>query len=98
MSTAKQANGTIRVSSPKKTDIRIIRILICCGIASMVAFVSWFCNPDHLGYAPIFWALTFALLFRLLKMLHEWYHYWSPSVPAMPVVTRKWKVDMLRSE
>jgi cellulose synthase (UDP-forming) len=61
----------------------------------MVTFLYWFADADHMGYAPIFWLLTFALAFKLLKMLHEWYHYWSPSVPVAPKVTRQWTVDVL---
>src|SRR5688572_26126906 len=87
--------GPIKVNPPSKSELRIIRILILCGIISMTAFIAWFASPSHAGYAPIFWLLTLALIFKLVKMLHEWYHYWSPSVPAKPVSTREWKVDML---
>lgn len=88
-------DGIIKVNPPLKSDIRIIRILIYCGLLSMFVFIYWFINPEHIGYAPVFWLLTFALLFKLLKIIHEWYHYWSPSIPVMPVSTKEWTVDIL---
>src|SRR5687767_5078192 len=87
--------GIIKVNTPTRSDIRIIRALIVMGAISMVLFIWWFTDPRHVGYAPVFWLLTFALLFKLVKMVHEWYHYWSPSVPVMPVSTRNWTVDVL---
>lgn len=92
---ADRTEAVAKVNAPLKSDIKILRILICCGIASMLIFMYWFINPEHMGYAPIFWLLTFALIFKLVKMLHEWYHYWSPSIPEKPVVTRTWTVDIL---
>lgn len=88
-------NEIVKVEGPKRADILIIRILISIGVISMMAFVYWFINPEHIGYTPIFWLLTFALLFKLVKMIHEWYHYWSPSVPYKPVSTKTWSVDIL---
>jgi cellulose synthase/poly-beta-1,6-N-acetylglucosamine synthase-like glycosyltransferase len=61
----------------------------------MLFFIEWFASPSHVGSVFIFWLLTFALTFKLVKMLHEWYHYWSPSIPKMPDSTRQWKVDIL---
>lgn len=92
---ADRTDDVIKVNAPLRSDIKILRILICCGITSMLIFIYWFINPDHMGYAPIFWLLTFALIFKLVKMLHEWYHYWSPSIPEKPAVTKEWTVDVL---
>lgn len=61
----------------------------------MLLFLSWFIDREHIGYAPVFLLLTFALFFKLAKMVHEWYHYWSPSVPERPTVTKQWTVDVL---
>lgn len=92
---SKNSSEIIRVRHVKKKDIWIIRILIGCGVMCMIIFVLWFIKPEHIGYKPIYWLLTLALLFKLLKMLHEWYHYWSVSVPICPVWKTKWKVDVL---
>jgi cellulose synthase (UDP-forming) len=85
----------IKVKAPLRSEVKTIRVLICCGIFSMIIFINWFVDPDHVGYSPIFWLLTFALTFKLVKMIHEWYHYWDPSVPVMPVSAKKWTVDIL---
>jgi cellulose synthase/poly-beta-1,6-N-acetylglucosamine synthase-like glycosyltransferase len=61
----------------------------------MGIFVWWFADPSHIGYKPIFWLLTVALLFKLVKMLHEWYHYWSLSIPEAPVLKTKFTADVL---
>jgi cellulose synthase (UDP-forming) len=84
-----------KIKPPLRSEIKTIRVLICCGIFSMCIFINWFIDPEHVGYSPIFWLLTFALVFKLLKMLHEWYHYWDLSVPVPPDPKREWKVDVL---
>jgi cellulose synthase (UDP-forming) len=89
------SNRVIKVISPKKQDVWCVRFLISCGLLSMAFFIYWFADPEHIGYAPLYYFLTFALAFKLLKMVHEWYHYWSLSVPKRPESTRKWTVDVL---
>lgn len=84
-----------RISRIEKKDIYTIRALIICALAMMALFVYWFINPDHIGYPPIFWLLTTALLFKLVKMLHEWYHYWALSIPVAPELKTKFTVDVL---
>ncbi|MCE3259725.1 MAG: cellulose synthase, partial [Bacteroidetes bacterium] len=85
----------IKVEPPRKSEVYTIRFLIMCGIVMMITFVIWFINPDHIGYSPIFWLLTFALLFKLVKMIHEWYHYWSVSIPVRPESKKEYTVDIL---
>jgi len=89
------AREIIKVAKPKKADIRMVRILICLGLVGMIIFLSWFINPQHIGNAYIFWFLTFALLFKLVKMLHEWYHYWSVGIPETPSIKTNHSVDIL---
>jgi cellulose synthase (UDP-forming) len=84
-----------KIAEIKKKDIWTIRLLIACGLAIMVLFIRWFLKPGHVGYQPIFWLLTAALLFKLVKMLHEWYHYWDPSIPVPPVLKTPFSVDVL---
>ncbi len=72
-----------------------MRLLILLGLISLGVFLWWFADPDHVGYKPLFWLLTFALGFEVLRMLHEWYHYAAVSVPEMPELTRDYSVDML---
>jgi cellulose synthase (UDP-forming) len=95
MKVSPPSGPVIRVTSPLKKDILTIRILIVMALACVTCFVIWFADANHIGYGPIFWILTCALLFKLVKMVHEWYHYWSPSIPQMPESKRNWKVDIL---
>ena len=90
-----QKNEVIGVKAPRRTELITIRCLILTGALSMMWFIWWFADPEHIGYGPVFWLLTFALLFKLVKMAHEWYHYWSPSRPEKPAVTRQYTVDVL---
>lgn len=85
----------IKVNSLKKADIRVIRFLIGCGLVTMFIFITWFFKAENNGYGPLYWALTFALLFKLLKMVQEWYHYWSPSIPVRPEQKTKFSADIL---
>jgi len=95
INTYNSSENIIKVNPPKKIDIWITRFLIGCGLISMFIFILWFCDAEHIGYAPLYYFLTFALFFKLLKMVHEWYHYWSVSVPVMPVWKTNWTVDVL---
>jgi hypothetical protein len=89
------SGSLIKAKKPERKEILTLRFLICCALCSMFLFVSWFASPEHIGYGPIFWVLSFTLLFKLLKMIQEWYHYWSISVPAMPDLKTRWAVDIL---
>jgi cellulose synthase (UDP-forming) len=80
---------------PKSRDVLTIRIMIVMGLLTMVAFLYWFLDKDHVGYLPLYILLTTALGFKLLRTLHEWYHYFDVSVPVKPKLRTKFKVDVL---
>ncbi|MDP5172001.1 MAG: glycosyltransferase [Bacteroidia bacterium] len=82
------------ISPPKKQDIWIMRGLIGVGLITMTVFVVWFFKERHIGNPFLFWALAIAIGFKLLRTLHEWYHYAGVSVPERPESTREWTVDM----
>ena len=88
------SSNVIRVSTIRKRDKIIIRLLILLGVFIILVFAKWFFVPEHIGYPVLFWLLSCALTFKLLKMLHEWYHYWDVSIPAPPDVKTKWTVDI----
>src|ERR1043166_4597576 len=75
-------------------DRWVIRLLIVSGIIVMAVFLVWFIQPDHMGDPLIFWMLCAALLFKLAKMIQEWYHYWAPSIPPRPPYDRNYEVDI----
>jgi cellulose synthase (UDP-forming) len=78
----------------KAKDITTIRIMIVLGLITLVLFLFWFFDENHVGYAPLYWLLTTALGFKLLRTLHEWYHYYSISKPVKPELKTKFKVDI----
>ncbi len=84
-----------RIMPPTPGESWIVRILVALGVLAMTLFIWWFVDPEHVGSQPLYFLLTFALGFRFLRLLHEWYHYLGISVPEMPVSTRDWKVDMI---
>lgn len=87
------SNPTIQ--PPKKKELIVLRALISLGLVFFLIFVLWFFKAEHIGYKPLYYLLTGALVFRLIKIIHEWYHYWGISAPAIPERTREWTVDML---
>ncbi|CAM3679149.1 glycosyltransferase [Pontibacter korlensis] len=78
-----------------RRDVFTIRFMIWMGLVTMALFLYWFLDEDHIGYAPLYWLLTTALAFKLLRTLHEWYHYYSISVPEKRVLRTNYKVDVL---
>ncbi|MEJ8800558.1 glycosyltransferase family 2 protein [Pontibacter sp. H249] len=81
--------------APNPKDVQAIRFMIILGLFTMGLFLYWFLDEDHVGYGPLFWLLTTALGFKLLRTLHEWYHYFDVSVPVKPRLKTKYKVDIL---
>ncbi|MFP4091028.1 MAG: glycosyltransferase [Cyclobacteriaceae bacterium] len=84
-----------KANRPSREEILTIRLLIGLGFLLMVAFLLWFIDPYHVGHPLLFWLLTAAFGFRLLRLLHEWYHYFSISVPKRPTQKHAFTVDVL---
>ncbi|GAB3290275.1 glycosyltransferase [Hymenobacter tenuis] len=61
-----------------------MRVLVGLGLASLLYFVVWFATSNPIGYAPLFWLLAVSLGFKLLRTLHEWYHYVNVTEPVVP--------------
>jgi cellulose synthase (UDP-forming) len=80
---------------PSRKEKLTLRFLIICGVISAIIFLAWFFSEDRNGYAPLYWPLTFILIYKLYRIFHEWYHYFSISVPAKPQSEKLWKVDIL---
>lgn len=79
----------------KPNDKRPIRLLILVGVLFIIAFLWVFLQPDNRGYSLLFTLLTISVTHKLLRLLHEWYHYWNVVPPTPPASTREWKVDIL---
>ncbi|GAB3807206.1 hypothetical protein GCM10028819_43630 [Spirosoma humi] len=61
----------------------------------MAVFLAVYFRPENQEYSWLFGLLTVSVAFKLLRLLHEWYHYWKviPSTP--PPLTRTWTIDVL---
>ncbi|GAB4404876.1 MAG: hypothetical protein OHK0039_05430 [Bacteroidia bacterium] len=73
----------------------MLRGLIVLGLIMTFNLLFWFFKPEHIGFLPLYLLLNVSFAFKLLRIFHEWYHYFGLSVPTAPPVTRTWTVDML---
>lgn len=82
---------------PTKGEKLEIKILIIISLFSMMLFLLWFFESGNMGVSWLYWLLTSALLFKMLRWLHEWYHYFAVSYPQPPITMPEinWSVDML---
>ncbi|WMJ73325.1 glycosyltransferase [Cytophagaceae bacterium ABcell3] len=85
----------IRAEAPTPGQQFVLRALIFGGVVSIVVFLVWFFSEPRMGYAPLYWPLTAVMVFKLIRMIHEWYHYYDISIPEKPVQDKDYKVDML---
>ena len=81
---ADAASSSVTVRFQPVPGARQMRILVLIGLALLVQFLWWFADPNFMGYAPLYWLLTFSLGYKMLRMLHEWYHYVNVSEPIAP--------------
>ncbi len=84
-----------RILPPTPAEQRILWLLLAGGLASVGHLVFWFYTGTRPGYWPLYFLLLITVTFKLLRLLHEWYHYAAISAPVPPPVTRSWTVDML---
>ncbi len=85
----------VSVPAPSRKELLTIRILIVLGLLALLQFIWWFFLPGHMGHPLLYWPLTFSLFFKLLRTVHEWYHYAYISVPERPSLKRQYTVDVL---
>lgn len=76
-------------------DNRPIRVLIVIGLLFMTAFLWVYFQPKNQGYSWLFGLLTVSVLFKLLRLVHEWYHYWNVTATSPPSLSRPFTVDIL---
>ncbi|MEM7371128.1 MAG: glycosyltransferase [Bacteroidota bacterium] len=68
--------------------------MILCGLVAMGIFLFWFFHPKHIGHPFLYWVLNVAILYKFLRLLHEWYHYAGVGISATPIQTKSWTVDI----
>jgi cellulose synthase (UDP-forming) len=80
--------------SPASSNRRPIRLLVTMGLVSILAFLLVYFQPVSRGYSWLYGMLTVSVSFKLLRLVHEWYHYWRVESVKPPAVTRTWTVDV----
>ncbi len=85
------------VKAPKKHEIWTLRAMIVLGVINMAYFFIWFIQPSHISYLPLYIPIAAVLFFQLLRVLHEWYHYFQIRMPDEPFVPESYRptVDVL---
>ncbi len=69
--------------------------MILIGIGSSILFIFGILQGEYVGYKPLYYPLIFALIFMVLRISYEWYHYWTISVPETPTLEKEYSVDIL---
>lgn len=89
---------------PKKTpnlpdvsrkNLWTLRLMIIIGCLTMIIFYTWLLRPEHHGQTVLYYLLISVMFFGGLKVLAEWYHYFSLKIPPTPKETSKFSVDVL---
>lgn len=81
------------VKPPRRKQVLVLRLMILIGIGCMGFFLNSMLQRNVVGYKPLYWLLMATFIFTFFKILYEWYHYWSISVPVTPPATRPYTVD-----
>ncbi|HEX2846022.1 MAG TPA: glycosyltransferase [Chitinophagaceae bacterium] len=82
------------VSAPSRKELITLRLMIFIGIGSMGYLLYCLFNRAQISFAPFYWVLMFAITFSCLRLLHEWYHYFSISIPRVPEQKQVFTVDI----
>lgn len=82
------------IKTPSKKQLLNLRLMIVIGLACMFFFMYSLLRKSVIGYQPLYWLLITTFVYTFFKVIYEWYHYWSISVPATPPVTRQYTVDV----
>ncbi|WP_224483747.1 glycosyltransferase [Robertkochia aurantiaca] len=85
----------IKLHPPSKKEKLTLRFLIVIGLLSIINFAFWFFSLELIDNALLFGLLTATLAYSAIRVLYEWYHYWSISTPEKKNMKRHLTVDML---
>lgn len=83
-----------KVKPPTRKQRFILRSMIVIGIGCMGFFMYSLIQPLIAGYKPLYWLLMSTFIFTLFKILYEWYHYWSISIPQSVPNHKTYTVDI----
>jgi cellulose synthase (UDP-forming) len=72
-----------------------LRAMILLGVVAAIFFVTSVLDANNIGDPFLYTLLIITLLYYTLKILHEWYHYFSISYTAPPLPYKVYTVDIL---
>ena len=90
-----QGSATVQSPAPLRRELLLLRSLIVAALLLLYVFIKWYFKGRNIGYYPLYLLLSISLGYKLVKLLFEWYHYWSVSTPPPRVGSHTWTVDML---
>ena len=82
------------IKPPTKLHLFYLRLMILIGVFCMFFFIHSLLRKSVIGYQPLYWLLMSTFAYTFFKLLYEWYHYWSISVPPNLPVTKQYTVDI----
>lgn len=82
------------VAPPSRMERFTLRLMILLGVCSTGYLLLCLFRHSQVGYAPFYWVLMAGITFNCLRLLHEWYHYFSISIPATPPPQHAFTVDI----
>jgi len=82
------------IKPPDKLQMLYLRAMILIGVFCMLFFTYSLFKKSVIGYQPLYWLLMSTFVYTFFKILYEWYHYWSISVPTPPPLTKQYTVDI----
>jgi cellulose synthase/poly-beta-1,6-N-acetylglucosamine synthase-like glycosyltransferase len=83
-----------KVKPPTRKQRFILRSMIVIGMGCMGFFMYSLIQPSIAGYKLLYWLLMSTFIFTLFKILYEWYHYWSISIPVAVPNHKTYTVDI----
>lgn len=83
------------IPAPSRKERLALRAMIFVGLFATAFFLYTISKTNSIGYKPLYILLMITMGYYCLKYLHEWYHYFSLSVPKKPVNSKQYTVDIL---
>jgi hypothetical protein len=83
-----------QVAAPSRRQLFVLRLMIVIGLLCMGFFLNALLNKAVMGYRPLYLLLLLTFFFTSFKIMYEWYHYWSISIPEVPPPGRLYTVDV----
>ncbi|MFS2185340.1 glycosyltransferase family 2 protein [Mucilaginibacter sp. Mucisp84] len=82
------------IKPPSKRQLFYLRLMIIIGLLCMFFLIHSLLRKSVIGYQPLYWLLISTFVYTFFKVIYEWYHYWSISVPPVLPITKQYTVDI----